>query len=118
MRRRVLFWLQRINFHGRQTRVKPTAPQSCLRKLRDANRGDRLLVKRCNDVIAMIKNLKKIEGREFPGATEAAIDLRKNLAVAMTWLEDWGRRQPATAPYITVKGTAHVGQSDNQDRCG
>lgn len=78
--------------------MKPIAPQSFLRKLRDANRGDRFLVKRCNDVIAMIRNLKKLEGREFPGAAETATNLRKNLAVTMTWLEDWDRRRTATAP--------------------
>jgi hypothetical protein len=78
--------------------AKSKSPQSSLRKLRDANRGDWLLVKRCNDVIAMIKNLKKLEGREFPGAAEAATALRKNLAAAMKWLADWDRRRTASAP--------------------
>jgi hypothetical protein len=62
-----------------------------LRKLRDANRSDDPLVRRCNDLILMIRNLQKIEQRKFniQGDEPAAKELRKNIAAAMKWLAKW-----------------------------
>jgi antitoxin component of MazEF toxin-antitoxin module len=70
-----------------------------LRKLRDANRSDDLLVRRCNDLVLMIRNLQKIEQRKFniQGDEPAATELRKNIAVAMKWLAKWARDR-ATNP--------------------
>jgi antitoxin component of MazEF toxin-antitoxin module len=64
-----------------------------LRKLRDANRSDELLVRRCNDLILMIRNLQKIEQRQFNilGDQLAAKHLRKNLADGMRWLAKWAQ---------------------------
>jgi hypothetical protein len=64
-----------------------------LRKLRDANRSDAVLGRRCNDLILMIRNLQKIEQRKFniQGDEPAAKELRKNIAVAMGWLAKWAQ---------------------------
>jgi hypothetical protein len=62
-----------------------------LRKLRDANRSDTLLVRRCNDLILMVRNLQKIEQRKFniQGDEPAAKAISKNIAIAMMWLAKW-----------------------------
>jgi antitoxin component of MazEF toxin-antitoxin module len=64
-----------------------------LRKLRDANRSDELLVRCCNDLILMIRNLQKIEQRQFniQGDEPAAKHLRENLANGMRWLAKWAQ---------------------------
>jgi hypothetical protein len=69
------------------------ATQKMLRALRDANRSDELLVRRCNDLILMIRNLQKIELRQFniQGDNLAAKHLRKNLADGMRWLAKWAQ---------------------------
>jgi hypothetical protein len=69
------------------------ATQKMLRALRDANRSDALLVRRCNDMILMVRNLQKIEQRKFniQGDEPAAKELRKNIAVAMRWLAKWAQ---------------------------
>jgi hypothetical protein len=66
---------------------------SMLRRLRDANRSDEFLVRRCNDLILMIRNLQKIEQRQFniQGDEPAAKELRKNIAIAMRWLAKWAQ---------------------------
>jgi hypothetical protein len=64
-----------------------------LRQLRDANRSDAVLGRRCNDIILMIRNLQKIEQRQFniQGDEIAARHLRKNLADGMRWLAKWAQ---------------------------
>jgi hypothetical protein len=52
--------------------AKSKVAQSLLRRLRNANRGDALLVQICNDTIAMIKNLTKASQFKMRGDDEAA----------------------------------------------
>jgi flagellar basal body L-ring protein FlgH len=69
------------------------AAQSLLRRLRNANRGDTLLVRICNDTIAMIKNLTKASQRKGRGDEETAKKLRVNLASNAEWLANWDRER-------------------------
>lgn len=88
-----------VNTADRRKVPQDTATEvpKMLRNLRDANRGDELLVMRCNRMILMIKNLQKEEARPTDRNREARKNLRKSLADEMAWLAKWARdnaRQP------------------------
>lgn len=75
-----------MNATDAQTAIK------MLRNLRDPNRGDKDLVRICNETILIIRNLQKEEAFDGPHNREAAKHLRAKLKYNMDWLE---RKRPS-----------------------
>lgn len=61
--------------------------------LKNANYGDKILVRFCNETIRIIKNLKKEEASTTAPSREAAKHLRAKLAYNMEWFAEWARKR-------------------------